>query len=452
MAKASGPISPLPYPLTRKIRLTIMFTLISLFLIITPVLVFYARGFTFSVESGQLIHGGALSIESEPSQATLYLNDIKIKSQPPYRISHLLPGNYHVKIERQGFYAWERDITILSNQTTYLHDIDLFKIETPSSLISSTRTIEKLIAGSTSDSLIFSIQENESHEIFLFNRKNQRQTLLTRVISTSTPTLDWSPNGEFLKVESFTGGDKNLLLINPENPDSIQTLTFRSDIASSFQWQEEVFSGGLLVQHGKEIRRMDLNTTQPIFSLSTTSSLWFVDAENTLWELHDQEVKRYRGEKEIFSATITQSISKIVDANDKRIIGLKENKLVIIHFNNGTVSQEEEIPAKGYYFYRDQNYHLAWFDGELYSITRDGQVTLINRFSSDIQDIQPATTAGTLLILTQNKLITFHPKYFRTHELVSAEKIEGFGVNQKQKEIYFLGTLEGKRKVWRLGY
>lgn len=439
-----------PYPLTRRIRLTIMLSLIGAFLVITPPLLFYAQGFTFDFASKKFIHGGALSIETSPAGTHLFLNDIKISSPEPFRLSHLLPGNYHVKIEKEGYYTWERDITILSNQTTYLHDIDLFRIQKPIALNQSLNDILTLNGWQKDDSIFLERKKGNNYEFFLYDTGTQKETPVTHFFSTTTLQSEWSPNYEILKIESFANSEKNIVLLNPLNPLTSQTLALPEHAHT--QWIEGGFSDNLLVQDGKEIRQLNLNTTKSLFSLSTTTSLWFVEPQNVIWEFEDNIFRRYRGEKVILTAGTGKLISQIIDANENRIIGRSATGLIVFHLQNGSIVQEEEIPATQFLFYHDQNYYLAWYQGELRSISYEGNVTLINRFSSDIQSIQPITPSGTLLILTQDTFLTFHPKYYRTHELLKADHIESFSINQRKREIYFVGTVDTLPGLWKLKY
>lgn len=450
MAQEQKKIPAHPYPLTRRIRLTIMLSLIGAFLVITPPLLFYAQGFTFDFPSKKFIHGGALSIETSPTGTHLFLNNIKISSPEPFRLSHLLPGNYHVKIEKEGYYSWERDITILSNQTTYLHDIDLFRIQKPILLNNALNDILTLNGWQKDDSIVLERKKENNYEFFFYNTITQKETPITHFYSTTTLESEWSPNYQLLKIESFTNSEKNIVLLNPLSP--LTSQTFALPKHANPQWGDGGFSDSLLVQDGKEIRQMNLNTTKSLFSLSTTNSLWFVEPQNTIWEFEDNIFRRYRGEKNILTAGTGKIITQIIDANENRIIGRSSNGLIIFHIENGSIVQEEEIPATEFLFYRDQNYYLAWYQGELRSISYEGNVTLINRFSSDIQSIQPLTPSGTLLILTQNTFLTFHPKYYLTHELLKTDHVQSFAVNQKKREIYFEGSIDKTNGLWKIKY
>ncbi len=445
-------ISPLPYPLSRKTRLCIMFTLIGVFCVMTPLLILSAKGFTFDIATRTLVHGGALSIQTNPEEVSLFLNNIPVQSQIPFRIPHLIPGNYEVRIERSGYYPWKLPITILSNQTTYLHDIELFRIQKPVLLLQDEKHIDDFSFSEKNDSLLFTQKRENIFEIISLNPRKFEQNLLTRVISEYHPLVEWSPNEAGVGVQYLFENHASILLFNPDNPLRIQTLTVPEKNMPFVQWGKGDDSDTLFVQNKKNIQKMTVDTTTEFFSLRDASSLWFIDSKEKVWEFFENKFQTFEnGNKKNYGET-NISFSQILDANDKRIILIADKKIFILSFNEKEIVHTEEIPFSGYVFDTHTKNYLIWYQGELRAIDPHGNVIFINRFSGDIHSIHPMTSAGTQLMVLDNKIIAFDPSFFRTHELAQTEVIEKITVSEKRREIYFLGRVEGKHGLWKLGF
>ncbi|MCK5320042.1 PEGA domain-containing protein [Candidatus Parcubacteria bacterium] len=131
-----------------KTRRILYIFFILLFCISTPLISFYASGYKFS--SGLKIQKtGILIVDTEPEGAKIFLNE-KIQQKfinkilknndkylsTPVKIKNLAPGEYDVKISKQGYWDWQKKLMIKSGESTYIEDVTLFKQDSPMTLIS----------------------------------------------------------------------------------------------------------------------------------------------------------------------------------------------------------------------------------------------------------------------------------------------------------------------------
>lgn len=116
---------------------------ILIFLTITPLLILYAAGYKLG-GGFRLQKTGILILNSKPKGAKIYLNDEiqkntlkKIYSPQnslittPAKIKNLLPGEYKVRVEKEGYWPWEKTLYIHSGQSTFAENINLFKNNLP---------------------------------------------------------------------------------------------------------------------------------------------------------------------------------------------------------------------------------------------------------------------------------------------------------------------------------
>ena len=69
---------------------------------------------------------GIIFINSKPSGASIYINDILYNDLTPAQIENLNPGAYRVRVKREGFYPWEEELVVRPNMVTKADSIILF--------------------------------------------------------------------------------------------------------------------------------------------------------------------------------------------------------------------------------------------------------------------------------------------------------------------------------------
>lgn len=110
--------------MTLSTRRIIYVSLIVFFLIVTPLILFYSLGYGFDWQKKKLVLTGGFYLKSSPSGAKIYVND-KANNKTPRLISRLLPRDYSVKISKDGFHSWEKQLPIVSRIVTEARNIFL---------------------------------------------------------------------------------------------------------------------------------------------------------------------------------------------------------------------------------------------------------------------------------------------------------------------------------------
>lgn len=132
--------------MTLKFRRFLYSLFILTFLIVTPLIWLYAAG--YKLGSGfSIAKTGILIMDSEPEGARIYI-DNKLRenllkkffsNQPslittPVKIKNLLPGEYEVRVEYDGYWSWQKKLKIEGGQSTFAEDIVLFKNDLPQNI------------------------------------------------------------------------------------------------------------------------------------------------------------------------------------------------------------------------------------------------------------------------------------------------------------------------------
>ncbi len=80
-------------------------------LIATGVAVFFAKGFTFSVDERRILGTGIISVTSVPDSASVYI-DGHLTTATNATVPNLSPKKYLVKIVKERFIPWEREVEV----------------------------------------------------------------------------------------------------------------------------------------------------------------------------------------------------------------------------------------------------------------------------------------------------------------------------------------------------
>ena len=120
--------------MTLRYRRIIYLVFIAVFLIIAPIITLYSTGYRYNFKKNKIEKTGILNIDSQPRGALIYLNG-QYQNKTPARFTNLLPDRYQVKVEKDGYYPWQKDLEVKSNLTTFAKDIVLFKQNLPVNIV-----------------------------------------------------------------------------------------------------------------------------------------------------------------------------------------------------------------------------------------------------------------------------------------------------------------------------
>lgn len=81
------------------------------------VAIFYARGFKPNFQNGTIERTGLLVANSTPTGANVYI-DGRLTSATNTTITYLEPKNYKIRIEKDGYTPWEKDVQINADLAT----------------------------------------------------------------------------------------------------------------------------------------------------------------------------------------------------------------------------------------------------------------------------------------------------------------------------------------------
>ena len=142
--------------MTKKTRDFIFYLSIFIFVAGTVIISLLASGYKFNLSwplksNRLLIKTGMIAVDTVPRGAVVYLNDVPQAnfSLNPFKkeylttaakIKNVMPGEYDLRLEREGYWPFQKKINVYSGQTTFAEDINLFRNDKPLLLSSCAET------------------------------------------------------------------------------------------------------------------------------------------------------------------------------------------------------------------------------------------------------------------------------------------------------------------------
>lgn len=129
--------------MTTQVRKILFYVLVILFLAGGGGAIFYSQGWRFSFTELAFQRTGAIFVQSAPRDARISLEGLPVKNesgilQAGTLIDGLLPQTYSLRLERDGFLAWEKQAAVLPELVTkYEHIILMPQKEATTTILKS---------------------------------------------------------------------------------------------------------------------------------------------------------------------------------------------------------------------------------------------------------------------------------------------------------------------------
>jgi len=211
-------------------------------------MIIYSQGYRFDFEERKIVKVGAFFFRTQPESCEIYFNDELVKKTNFLTgtsfIQNIIPKKYKVRIEKEGYSSWEKNLSIEEGMVVEAKNIILFP-EVPNFSISFSN-IRNYFFSPDGKKIIFEKQNSEKFWE-LFNLEEDAQDVLLTSKDLGQEEVD------FLDIEwSF---DSERILITTENEYFIVSTTEENQTSS--------------LEHLEEIKNISFNprNSQEIFFL-----------------------------------------------------------------------------------------------------------------------------------------------------------------------------------------
>ncbi len=175
-------------------RRALFFAATFIFMATTPVVILYALGYRTTLTGADPLPVGVLLIETEPAQAKIYIDGESV-GQSPRSISRPT-GIVNVRIEKEGYTTWEKNLNIEPGRATEVRDVRLF----PANRLHTTLA-EKILSFSLSPSRRLTAVQHDSLRLEVLDQTGE-VVLPSQPFSQPIDEYVWSPNSDALLLHA----------------------------------------------------------------------------------------------------------------------------------------------------------------------------------------------------------------------------------------------------------
>ncbi|MBP6882486.1 MAG: PEGA domain-containing protein [Candidatus Levybacteria bacterium] len=202
-------------------QLLFPFSVLTVLIIVTIIVVFFAQGYRINVGNGtpQISKTGILVVTSKPDGAQVLIND-ELATATDNTLD-LTPGDYTIKIIKEGYFPWEKKLKITEKLVTKA-DALLYPLAPKLESITTTGIIKPLLDPSnTKIAYQVASQSAAKNGIYVYDMNARAvlslQTASRQVVSNATApfssaNLSWSPDG--LQLIATLSGTTTTYLLN----------------------------------------------------------------------------------------------------------------------------------------------------------------------------------------------------------------------------------------------
>lgn len=108
--------------MTQRSRLLLFWICVVVFAISSPLAIFYSQGYRLDLAKKKFTQTGGIFLKVSPRQADVYLDE-KFSKKTDFLfgsllIENLLPKNYKVKVAKDGYLPWEKNLEVKEKEVT----------------------------------------------------------------------------------------------------------------------------------------------------------------------------------------------------------------------------------------------------------------------------------------------------------------------------------------------
>lgn len=218
-------------------------------LLVATAAIFWARGFKPDFRNGKIDRTGLIVATSVPTGAQVYLND-RLTSATDTNIAYLDPGSYKIKIQKDGYTTWEKQIDIKADLATEIKAL-LFPTAPQITPLTTTGASGPVLSPDSSK-IVYGVSGTRGGAyllpmglgIFPFRQDARLLAKNTAGLDFSTAKFTWDPDSKQV-IATFTDNSgqaaANLTL------DSDKTDQTATDITASLNslfssWQDQLMT------------------------------------------------------------------------------------------------------------------------------------------------------------------------------------------------------------------
>lgn len=447
--------------MTLTTRRIIYISMIVVFLIAVPAISLYFSGYRYDFKKQKFARIGAIELQSKTIKdgANIYLNNEQLKKELEEKLwlDNIFPGQYNLKIEKEGYYTCEKEIEVKSSLTTFISNIILFKKTDPEII---DENIVSYFYSPDNSSILFTKKENNNYQIYNLNTKNKSINLLIPLLTHNPKKIDWSSDNKRLIVSFDQAPD--FYIFDIDNKNGYFLSEFINIFFDQLIWADN--ENRLFGIQGKKLFEIDLFQIiyEKILNFPDTvigstyfleNNLYWTTSDNKYSYIYFTDLENLECEPQITTACnlVPRTVTNIKKTSNYEFINDgtdivfydKQNKILYIIDPDESIDPIKDSINDIENLIWKNNKILYWNEFEIWTYENRNK-NLIERLSSPISEVVWYPDQNSILYVSDNKLIIKEIKQNETcnnYELVQDDLIKNILINEKGDYLYFYGVI-----------
>lgn len=408
-------------------RKLFFWSLVAIFFVLTPLVVFQAQGYRFDWHRGVFVFSGTISFKTNPRNIVATLDGTVDKTaklnriNDAFNLSGLLPADHEIEISAPGFNAWNKKVDVHSGVSSEFWNVILTRKNYAKTGYDETRGIEKFFTSPKNKFVAFTTSSNETLSV-------EKLDLESKLITSSFDISGWQLLAEDKKENIEWSPDENYLSIPVEkivptedtssaayfvvdfDEDKIENLNaFLGKNSISYVRWDPKEKGFFFFLEGATLFRADINDATYLVEVAKDVSAYdlgydaayFVQTPNNLVFKTDLDGKSEKNQI-TFSFPDSQNphIKRIIVYDEARIAFLDDAQNLFVyndgahdkhfrHLGNSVSEMHFSNDGKKLLFFGDNEISVYFVrDWLVQPIRYENTLTSITRYSENLRNVQ----------------------------------------------------------------
>jgi hypothetical protein len=462
--------------------------LVVLFITTVPSVIFYARGYRFSLKRGIFIYAGSITVKQIPQSANIFIDNQPASKNKisflnnAYHINGIQPGDHLLEISLPGYATWSKKVTVHSGISTEFWNVLLTKNEYAKSEYGSSGT-KRFFISPKNDKAALAKNENQNFSVVILDLKsNKEEEIFSSPVynfsSDEKENIEWSPKEEWIIIPAELKNQKHYFLVETATQKTIDLKDIaQTDDLKNVRWDPDN-KNVLYYISLNNLYQLDVTSPENKILIAEKIASYDISSSHIYYlKLPEGLIYRVSPSNPGSPDQITTSPPDEMSNPNYHIIVYDEKRIALINNDDGklyvynvgdkdTYFRELSQVARGIQFSNDGKKILYFTDWEIFIyFTRDwdvqpirleNEVRNITRFSENIKNVQWAKDYEHIIFSTGPSVKIIEADYRDHGNLMDIIKLNNDNpsvvANFPQSRLYFTDTQDGNSYLYFIDF
>ncbi len=275
----------------QRIRAFLFCLSVIIFLIGLPFILSFALGYKFDRRTFKFTKTGLLVLKTQPSGASVYLDEKLLNVKTPATIAELLPGRYSLRLELEKHYPWFNEVNVDAGKVARLEKVILFPLRSNIKQLNRDRLSSFWVDEDRETIYYINPEDNSIYKSDLEGRDSEK---IVDFLPLQPPAIKWKLSPDREKLLYFNAYQIGIVYLEPQNKISQGqpfVLNYSDDKIIDIFWHSDNYH--LVLVSRKSIEALEAQPqTEPVLlvNLNKKNTSCFYDTRtDTLYFLDYQK-------------------------------------------------------------------------------------------------------------------------------------------------------------------